>query len=413
MPPEQVLQDVAAFAKFDRNGLDLEIEFSSPKNLSAKTRKFMLTLAKAQMEDVVNGSGYGWDDEDREEELKEEASRYLLVRRREDRALVGFVDFRFTLQGDIEQKMEGFPSLLVNDLQLAPEVQRKGLGRHLAMTLEMIARKQKMTFMQLKIFKGCDAGEGFVSTKLKGFAPDTTWVSPSEPIRMLQKLLSPGDLKDAGVEAPSASDHAVSPPTSPQDAVTAPATAKPASADAAKQAKPLELDSQFAAAIKLTPAAAPKAPEPAEVLELFYRTIGEAKTAAQITDIIEKRRRSSKGWFENLCSKLEKKYMQNPMALWKETQEAKEAENAAQPKPEGSDEDVKLTPEQARTTAIAELSKVFTEQHGRAPTEEEVGRWTESFDRAVAGAKQQPGAAGEEDENGNDLSLPSFGNEQK
>ena len=50
--------------------------------------------------------------------------------------------------------MEGFPSLLVNDLQLAPEVQRKGLGRHMAMTLEMIARKQKMTFMQLKIFKG-------------------------------------------------------------------------------------------------------------------------------------------------------------------------------------------------------------------------------------------------------------------
>jgi GNAT superfamily N-acetyltransferase len=409
----QVLADVAAFAKFDRNGLDLEIEFSSPKNLSAKTRKFMLTLAKAQMEQVVDSSGYGWDDEDREEELKEEASRYLLVRRREDRALVGFADFRFTLQGDIEQKMEGFPSLLVNDLQLAPEVQRKGLGRHLAMTLEMIARKQKMTFMQLKVFKGCDAGEGFVSTKLKGFAPDSTWVSPSEPIRMLQKLLNPADLKSAGVEAPSASDQAVSPPTSPPDAVSATATGAAAASTAPKQAKPLELDSQFAAAIKLTPAA-PKAPDPAEVLELFYRTIGEEKSTAQISDIIEKRRRSSKAWFENLCGKLEKKYKQNPMAMWEEKQAAEQAEqNATEAEAEDNGEDVELSPEQARATAIAELSKVFSEQHGRAPTEEEIGRWTESFDRAVAGAKQQPGAVGEEDENGNDLSLPSFGAEQK
>ncbi len=406
----QVLEDVAAFAKFDRNGLDLEIEFSSPKNLSAKTRKFMLTLAKAQMEEVVDNSGYGWDDEDREEELKEEASRYLLVRRREDRALVGFADFRFTLQGDIEQKMEGFPSLLVNDLQLAPEVQRKGLGRHLAMTLEMIARKQKMTFMQLKVFKGCVAGEGFVSTKLKGFAPDSTWVSPSEPIRMLQKLLNPADLKNAGVDAPSASDQAVSPPTSPQDAASPTASGAAAASAAPKQAKPLELDSQFAATIKLNPAA-PKTPDPAEVLDLFYRTIGEEKSAAQINDIIEKRRRSSKAWFENLCGKLEKKYKQNPMAMWEEKQAAEQAKerDAAAAEAGGNDEEVELSPEQARATAIAELSKVFNEQHGRAPTEEEIGRWTESFDRAVAGARQQPGAAGEEDDNGNDLSLPSFG----
>lgn len=412
-----MLEDVAAFAKFDRNGLDVEIEFSSPKNLSAKTRKFMLTLAKAQMEGIVDACGYGWDDEDREEELKEEACRYLIVRRREDRALVGFVDFRFTLQGDIEQKMEGFPSLLVNDLQLVPEAQRKGLGRHLAMTLEMIARKQKMTFMQLKLYKGSEAGEGFVASKLKGFAPDTTWVSPSEPIRMLQKLLSPADLKKAGVELPSASDQAVSPPTSPQDAAATAGTdaaATPAAA-APKQAKPLELDSQFAAAIKLTAPAAQKAPEPASVLALFYKTIGEEKTEAQISDIIEKRRRSSKTWFENLCAKLEKKYKQNPVAVWeaanKPVEEEEEEENEEDAEEE--EEEVELSPEQARATAIAELSKVFGEQHGRAPTEEEIGRWTESFDRAVANAKQQPGQQGEEDEDGNDLSLPSFGGEQK
>ena len=81
----------------------------------------MLGLAKQQMEEVVETSGYGWVDEDRAEDPREESARYLLVRRREDRQLLGFVDFRFTLQGDIEEKMEGFPVLLVNDLQLAPE----------------------------------------------------------------------------------------------------------------------------------------------------------------------------------------------------------------------------------------------------------------------------------------------------
>ena len=97
--------------------------------------------------------------------------------------------------------------------------------------------------------------------------------------------------------------------------------------------------------------------------------------------------------------------------MWKEKQAKEQAEE--QEEAEDGVEELELSPDQARATAIAELSKVFTEQHGRAPTEEETARWTESFDRAVAGAKKQPGAAGEEDENGNDLSLPSFGGDQK
>jgi len=40
--------------------------------------------------------------------------------------LVGFIMFRFTLQGDLVGQMAGKPSLLVYDLQLKPQVQRKG-----------------------------------------------------------------------------------------------------------------------------------------------------------------------------------------------------------------------------------------------------------------------------------------------
>ena len=120
-PRPQVLADVAAFAKYDRNGLDCEIEFQPAGSLAAKTRDFILKLSKAHLAQAVEDSGYGWDDEDRQEELTEESARYLVVRRREDRQLLGFASFAFTVQGGIEDKMEGFPSLLINEINLVPE----------------------------------------------------------------------------------------------------------------------------------------------------------------------------------------------------------------------------------------------------------------------------------------------------
>eukprot|EP01045_Picozoa_sp_COSAG04_P017517 COSAG04_NODE_1554_length_6372_cov_3.084808_5_plen_417_part_00 len=298
-PRPQVLADVAAFAKYDRNGLDCEIEFQPAGSLAAKTRDFILKLSKAHLAQAVEDSGYGWDDEDRQEELTEESARYLVVRRREDRQLLGFASFAFTVQGGIEDKMEGFPSLLINEINLVPEAQRKGLGRHLVMTLEMIARKQRMTFMLLRLFKGNRPGEAFVGSQLKGFAADSTYVSASAPIRLMQKLLAPADLKKEGIEPPT--ELAVSPPSSPEDAAEKAAPA----AEKEKAAAPIELDEQFKNAIKLTPAPK-KAPEPAAVLKLFYSKVGEKKTEAQINDIIEKRMRSAPTWFETLCGKLQK-----------------------------------------------------------------------------------------------------------
>jgi ribosomal protein S18 acetylase RimI-like enzyme len=218
-----VLKQVQAFAKFDRSGLDLVFDFETGKTVSAKTRRFVFNLCKKNMEETLDENGFGWDDEDREDEIKDECVRYLMVRQKKEGGggkLVGYADFRFTLQGDMAEAFEGFPILHVTDLQLVPEVQRKGLGRHMLMTLEMIARKQKMTYLTMRVFKGNTAGEAFVTEKLKGFAPDNTWVSKSEPFQFMQKLLAPGDLQAEGIKQPE-SPMAVSPPGRPKDETTA------------------------------------------------------------------------------------------------------------------------------------------------------------------------------------------------
>lgn len=48
--------------------------------------------------------------------------------------------FRFTIQGEVMDIMVGEASLYVWDIQLEESVQRKGLGKHLLVLLELIAR---------------------------------------------------------------------------------------------------------------------------------------------------------------------------------------------------------------------------------------------------------------------------------
>jgi hypothetical protein len=56
------------------------------------------------MEERYDASGYGWDDDDKYRELTEKGTRFLVIREwpiddADVGALVGFVHFRFTVQG--------------------------------------------------------------------------------------------------------------------------------------------------------------------------------------------------------------------------------------------------------------------------------------------------------------------------
>ena len=166
---KDVCAALGPFMKYDRNGLDVKISFAP--RLKDDVKKWAFKAVKDTMEDKYDAAGYGWDDADKLKELEEDGGRFLVLK--EAGALVGVVHFRFTVQGDVVDKMLGDTVLMVHDLQIAPSHRRKGLGKHVVQLLEMAARKQKIARLSMQVMLGDDETRAFVAS-LKGgkFAAD-------------------------------------------------------------------------------------------------------------------------------------------------------------------------------------------------------------------------------------------------
>ena len=95
--------------KYQKNDCDLEFKFT-PK-LTTKEKTWAFDICKLHMEDIYDASGYGWEDDDKLHMLTEDGTRFLVVREREndnkEGDLVAFVHFRFSVQGEVAQKMCG------------------------------------------------------------------------------------------------------------------------------------------------------------------------------------------------------------------------------------------------------------------------------------------------------------------
>ena len=121
------------------------------KELEKRDAKACFEMSKAHMEGEYTASGYGWDDDDKWGEITSRESRLLLVHDNlggadgAQKRCVGFVSFRATLQGECWNAMEGSPCLFVYDVQLDAAYRRKGVGKQLLLTLEMMARKAKLS----------------------------------------------------------------------------------------------------------------------------------------------------------------------------------------------------------------------------------------------------------------------------
>ncbi len=146
-----LLAELPSFTKYARNGLDLAIEFKVGKELEKRDAKACFEMSKAHMEGEYTASGYGWDDDDKWGEITSRESRLLLVHDNlggadgAQKRCVGFVSFRATLQGECWNAMEGSPCLFLYDVQLDAAYRRKGVGKQLLLTLEMMARKAKLS----------------------------------------------------------------------------------------------------------------------------------------------------------------------------------------------------------------------------------------------------------------------------
>jgi GNAT superfamily N-acetyltransferase len=162
--------------KYDRNDLNLRLEFS-PK-LTRSEVDWAFDLTKEHMEDRYDNSGYGWDDDDKRRELTEQGTRFILVRENVAESssggkLLGFVHFRFTVQGEIMDTMAGEPCLFLWDIHLEESVQRKGLGKHLLTLLELIARREKMKYVAVPIQLNDEWAKNWIQ-RMKGYQPDSS-----------------------------------------------------------------------------------------------------------------------------------------------------------------------------------------------------------------------------------------------
>ncbi|XP_058639586.1 N-alpha-acetyltransferase 40 isoform X1 [Onychostoma macrolepis] len=142
---EDPLSAMPVFKKYDRNGLNLEIECKRVTALSPDTVEWAYELTRANMQTLYEQSEWGWKEREKREEMKDERAWYLLARDADSTPLA-FSHFRF----DVEC---GDEVLYCYEVQLESKVRRKGLGKFLIQILQLIANSTQMKKVMLTVFK--------------------------------------------------------------------------------------------------------------------------------------------------------------------------------------------------------------------------------------------------------------------
>eukprot|EP01031_Cornospumella_fuschlensis_P036623 gene36623-44426_t len=161
-----------SFLEYKINDAPYSISFAT--HLSDDDLDWAFEITKEHMFAIYDSSGFGWDDDDKMEELTEKGARFLVVRDAQ-RNIQAFVHFRFTVQGEVLDQMAGAICLYIMDIQLSSEVQRKGLGKHLLVVLELIGRREKMTRVSLPVFNGDNRTVAWLAKTGRGFVNDESY----------------------------------------------------------------------------------------------------------------------------------------------------------------------------------------------------------------------------------------------
>ena len=208
-----LLPDLKALTIFDRNGLDIILEFTAPSmpSWSTENEEWIYELTKRNMKTLYDESakkGYQewkWNDAKKRAEIFSLESRFIIARERIQTLtnttniistiskdtlsttiplsskLTSFTSNTITTIDPVQQSLgrplafisfqfvsEGpFEVLYVYELQLEPETQRKGLGKHLMMTVELAARKAGFQAVMLTVLKKNIAAFDFYTQKMK------------------------------------------------------------------------------------------------------------------------------------------------------------------------------------------------------------------------------------------------------
>lgn len=166
------------FCQFKKNGLDLKFAFVKGKDFK-KTRSlvdFAFKMSKKTLQPLYDATDYGWDDLEKKEEMCDPSVRFLFVYASDDMEKkenpLGYLQFHITMQGALTGSMNGYPCILVNDIQLVPSIQHKGVGTALLKLMSVVAVREKMSYILIKVINGADSLKSLIRNKMKGFIID-------------------------------------------------------------------------------------------------------------------------------------------------------------------------------------------------------------------------------------------------
>lgn len=293
------------FLSYQRNGLDVSLRFTVGSRLTRdEVRSFKALLDKEALLEA------GMSLSDKLADVTEQAARLLLMR---DAAgcLIGLVHWRFSLQGELLEKMEGEPVLLLCDLWLAPRVQRKGLGTHVLNLLTLAAKSVDMSRLMVAVYSRTSPVVIPFLMKQKGVAytADAAWtpatdaglLAYSKPLRA--QAAAPVPEKAAG---------------SPDSVLAAPAVLEPP--------PPVALEQQFASLSVGPPAEVPFWERVAAPAALEEESGSEDGSSSEEED-------DAARVLDELCALFEEKHGRLPTAeeveLWKATLSEAASEAAA------------------------------------------------------------------------------------
>lgn len=129
-------------------------------------REWAFQLVAENMQALYEASLWGWSENAKRKELAHKDAWYLVARTVEGGEPVGFVHFRFDMDG-------GVSVLYCYELQLAARVQRRGLGSHLMRLLDRLAAHFRMCKTVLTVFKSNTGALAFYQGAL-GYRRDDT-----------------------------------------------------------------------------------------------------------------------------------------------------------------------------------------------------------------------------------------------
>lgn len=163
---EDPMSTLPVFKKFNRNGLELVIECKKVTSMERDAIDWAFNLCKSNMEALYEQSNWGWTEKTKQEEMEHEKAWYLIASD-QDGNRKGFAQFRFDMDFDDEV-------LYCYEVQMMKDVRRKGVGKFLMQTLEMIAHKTHMRKVMLTVFQANKLGNQFFTKKLNYILDETT-----------------------------------------------------------------------------------------------------------------------------------------------------------------------------------------------------------------------------------------------